>query len=83
MTACATRQTAGGIYLPDQQGKKENEGEVVAVGPGFRTEDGKCLPMDVAIGDTILLPEYGGSMVKIGDEELYLFRNNDILGKYE
>jgi chaperonin GroES len=39
--------------------------------------------MDVAVGDTILLPEYGGSMVKIGDEELHLFRNNDILGKYE
>jgi chaperonin GroES len=76
-------QTTGGIYLPDQPNKKENEGEVVAVGPGFRTEDGKVLPMDVSIGDTILLPEYGGSMVKIGEEELYLFRNNDIMGKYE
>jgi chaperonin GroES len=74
-------QTAGGIYLPET-GKKLNEGEVVAVGPGAITREGKTLPMNVAVGDRVLLPEYGGHTVKLGDDELHLYREEDILGKF-
>ena len=76
-------QTAGGVFLPESGQKKVNEGEVVAVGPGQRLDDGSHAPVDVAVGDPALLPEFGGSAVKIGDEEMFLFRNNDILGKLE
>jgi co-chaperonin GroES (HSP10) len=64
----APLQSAGGILLPDS-GKKLNEGEVVAVGPGATAKDGKVLPMNVSVGDRVLLPEYGGHSVKIGEEE--------------
>lgn len=71
-------KTAGGILLPDSAQTKEKEAEVVSVGPG--TEKVK---MTLKTGDKVLLPEYGGQLVKMGDEELFLFRNDDILGKYE
>jgi chaperonin GroES len=73
-------QTAGGILLPDS-GKKTNEGEVVSVGPGAVGRDGKLLPVHVAAGDRVLLPEYGGHTIKVGDEELHLYRDEDILAK--
>ena len=76
-------QTAGGVFLPESGQKKANEGEVVAVGPGLRQEDGSHQAVDVAIGDKVLLPEFGGSTVTIGDDEMFLFRNNDLLGKFE
>ena len=76
-------QTAGGVFLPESGQKKANEGEVVAVGPGLRQEDGSHQAVDVAVGDKVLLPEFGGSTVTIGDDEMYLFRNNDLLGKFE
>jgi chaperonin GroES len=75
-----TKQTAGGILLPDS-GKKTNEGEVVSVGPGAVGRDGKLLPVHVAAGDRVLLPEYGGHTIKVGDEELHLYRDEDILAK--
>ena len=115
-TLHAPAQSAGGILLPDS-GKKLNEGEVVAVGPGATAKDGKVLPMNVSVGDRVLLPEYGGHSVKIGEDEcvacarprarprlvpwrpaltlflphpsspplcrLFLFRDEDILGKYK
>ena len=64
-------------------GKKLNEGEVVAVGPGALSKDGKLMAMNVVVGDRVLLPEYGGHSVKIGEDELFLFRDEDILGKYQ
>eukprot|EP00937_MAST-01D_sp_MAST-1D-sp2_P006516 g6516.t1 len=76
-------QTAGGVFLPESGVKKANEGEVVAVGPGAKLDDGSRLPVDVAVGDTVLLPEFGGNTIKIGDEDMFLFRNNDILGKFD
>ena len=76
-------QTAGGIYLPDSAQKKEVEAEVVAVGPGGRDRDGKTIPMTVSVGDKVLLPEYGGHTVTLSDEDYQLFRNDDILGKFE
>lgn len=79
----AMTQTASGIYLPDSAQKKEVEAEVIAVGPGARDRDGNQLPMSVVVGDKVLLPEYGGHTVKLSDEEFQLFRNEDILGKFE
>merc|ERR1719198_755872 len=81
--AVAQAQTAGGIFLPDAATSKQNEGEVIAVGPGARTPEGSLLPMSVTVGDKVLLPEYGGSTVKIGEDELGLFREHEILGKFE
>ncbi|CAM9366542.1 unnamed protein product, partial [Sphacelaria rigidula] len=76
-------QTAGGIYLPDSNVGKTNEGEVIAVGPGRVTESGTKIPVSVSVGDTVLLPEYGGQTLKLGNEEVSLFRDEDILGKFE
>lgn len=76
-------KTAGGIYLPDSAQKKEMEGVVIAVGPGGRDKDGDLIPMSVNVGDKVLLPEYGGHNLKLGEEEYQLFRNDDILGKFE
>ncbi len=70
-------QTAGGVYLPETKLEKPNEGKVVAVGPGLKGE-----PMQCKEGDTVLLPEYGGHTVKLGEEEYQLFRDEDILGKF-
>ncbi|KAF1318101.1 10 kda chaperonin, partial [Globisporangium splendens] len=75
--------TASGIYLPDADQQKQNEGEVIAVGPGFRNHEGNLIPVQSAVGDKVLLPEYGGSVVKLGNEEFHLFRDEDILGKLE
>ncbi|DAZ97718.1 TPA: hypothetical protein N0F65_009617 [Lagenidium giganteum] len=76
-------KTASGIYLPDANQAKQNEGEVVAVGPGLRTQDGNLIPVQSAVGDKVLLPEYGGSVVKLGEEDFHLFRDDDILGKLD
>jgi len=75
-------QTAGGIILPASDKSKPNEGEVIAVGPGQTDVNGTLHPIDLKAGDKVLLPEYGGSAVKIGDDELHLFRADDILGKW-
>ena len=75
-------KTAGGIFLPESSGKKEMDAEVVAVGPGARDDKGALIPLDVKVGDKVLLPEYGGHTLKLGEEEYQLFRNGDILGKF-
>lgn len=69
--------------MPGADNKKPNEGEVVAVGPGARNNDGQITPLSCAVGDKVLLPEYGGNLIKLGEEELHLFRDEDILGKFE
>lgn len=76
-------QTAGGVYLPDSKIGKTNEGEVIAVGPGRVTEAGTKIAVSVTVGDKVLLPEYGGTTLTLGDEELSLFRDEDILGKFQ
>lgn len=57
-----------------------NTGKVVAVGPGHHDREGKLIPVSVKEGDTVLLPEYGGTEVKLDDKEYHLFRDDDILG---
>ncbi|XP_010922052.1 10 kDa chaperonin, mitochondrial isoform X1 [Elaeis guineensis] len=72
-------KTNSGILLPEKT-TKLNSGKVVAVGPGARDRDGNLVPVSVKEGDVVLLPEYGGTEVKLGDKEYHLFRDDDILG---
>ncbi len=81
--AAKEAQTAGGIYLPTDKVKSANEGEVVAVGPGMRDVSGNLHTPNLKAGDSVLLPEYGGTKISVDDEELFLFREDDILGKFE
>jgi len=73
--------TKGGIVLPDTAKEKPQEGEVIAVGPGRKSEDGKLIPMDIKKGDIIIYAKYGGTEIKIDDEELIILRESDILAK--
>ncbi|WPH04765.1 Hypothetical protein R9X50_00766000 [Acrodontium crateriforme] len=77
----AEAKTAGGIFLPETAVKELNEAKVLAVGPGLRDRDGKIVPMGVKSGDKVLIPQFGGSPIKVGDEEYHLFRDHDILAK--
>lgn len=84
--AAKETKTAGGIILPTSSNNtKTNEGEVVAVGPGQVDVSGNLHKIDLQVGDRVLLPEYGGISVKLDsekdEEELALFRADDILGK--
>ena len=73
--------TKGGIVLPDTVKEKPQEGEVIAVGPGRLSEDGKRIPMDVKVGDTVIYAKYGGMEIKVDDEELMVLRESDIMAK--
>jgi len=73
-------KTAGGIIIPDTAKEKPAEGEVIAVGPGLRSEDGKLHPLDVKVGDRILFGKWSGTEVKIDGEELIIMKESDILG---
>src|SRR5262249_19187480 len=70
----------GGIIIPDTAKEKPQEGEVVAVGPGRRTEDGKLIALDVKKGDRILIGKYSGTDVKIDGTEYVILREDDVLG---
>ncbi|GAB4293240.1 MAG: co-chaperone GroES [Desulfuromonadia bacterium] len=76
-------KTAGGIFIPETAKEKPQRGEVVAVGNGKKTEDGKVLPMDVKKGDKVLFGKYAGTEVKIDGEEYLIMREDDILGVIE
>ncbi|KAI1185812.1 GroES-like protein [Nemania serpens] len=77
----AETKTAGGIFLPESSVKELNEAKVLAVGPGALSKDGTRVPMGVSQGDRVLIPQYGGSPVKVGEEEFHLFRDSEILAK--
>ncbi|KAI8958664.1 chaperonin Cpn10 [Daldinia sp. FL1419] len=77
----AESKTASGIFLPESSVKELNEGRVLAVGPGALNKDGQRVPMGVSTGDRVLIPQYGGSPVKVGEEEFHLFRDSEILAK--
>jgi chaperonin GroES len=76
-------KTAGGIIIPDTAKEKPMEGEVVAVGPGARGEDGKLQPMDVKAGDRVLFGKWSGTEVKLEGEELIIMKESDIMGVLE
>jgi len=73
--------TKGGIVLPDTAKEKPQEGAVMAVGPGRLSEDGKRIAMEVKVGDIVVYTKYGGTEIKIDDEELVILRESDILAK--
>ena len=73
--------TKSGIYLPDTAKENPQEGEVIAVGPGKMSEDGKRIAMDIKVGDTVIYAKYGGTEIKVDDEELIILRESDILAK--
>ena len=73
--------TKGGIVLPDTVKEKPQEGEVLAVGPGRLSEDGKRIAMDIKVGDIVIYSKYGGTEYKIEEEEVIILRESDILAK--
>ncbi len=73
--------TKGGIVLPDTARERPQEGKVVAVGPGRLSEDGKRIAMEVKVGDIVVYAKYGGTEIKVDDEELIILRESDILAK--
>jgi chaperonin GroES len=73
----------GGIILPDSAKKKQETATVIAVGPGKKLDDGKILPVPVAIGDVILMDKYSGQEVSIDDEEYMILKADDIIAIIE
>ena len=73
-------KSAGGIIIPDTAKEKPQEGEVVAVGPGARDEQGKVNPLDVKAGDRVLFGKWSGTEVKLGGEDLLIMKESDIMG---
>ena len=73
-------KTKGGIIIPDTAKEKPQEGEVVAVGPGSRDEDGKYIAMDLKAGDRILFGKWSGTEVKLEGEDLIIMKESDVLG---
>jgi chaperonin GroES len=76
-------KTKGGIIIPDTAKEKPQEGEIVAVGPGARDEQGKIQPLDVKVGDRILFGKWSGTEVQIAGEDLLIMKESDVLGVLE
>jgi len=72
-------KTKSGIVLPDTAKEEPQEGEVVAVGPGAIDREGKKIPMEVKVGDKVIIPKYGASKVKLEGDEYLILREEDIL----
>jgi chaperonin GroES len=79
----AEEKTAGGILIPDTAREKPMEGEVIAVGPGARNEQGQIVALDVKEGDRILFGKWSGTEVKLDGEELLIMKESDIMGIVE
>jgi chaperonin GroES len=78
------KETArGGIIIPDSAKEKQQEGEVIAVGNGRKTEEGKILPLDVKAGDRILFGKYSGSEIKVDNEDFLILKEEEVLGVIE
>jgi len=76
----AEDKTAGGIIIPDTAKEKPMQGEIVAVGPGGRDENGKLVPIDVKAGDKVLFGKWSGTEVKLDGDELLIMKESDIMG---
>ena len=76
-------KTSGGIIIPDTAKEKPSEGEIIAVGSGARSEDGKVTPLDVKPGDRVLFGKWSGTEVKIDGEDLLIMKESDIMGIIE
>ena len=77
------RKTASGIVIPDNAAEKPDQGEIIAVGPGKRDENGKLITLDVKVGDKVLFGKYSGQTVKVKGDELLVMREEDIMGVIE
>jgi chaperonin GroES len=73
----------GGIIIPDSAKEKPQEGQVIAVGNGKKTEEGKVIPLDVKAGDRILFGKYSGTEIKLDDQEYLILREDEVLGILE
>lgn len=76
-------KTAGGLFIPETAKEKPQRGEIVAVGNGKKTEEGKVLPLDVKVGDVVLFGKYAGTEVKVDGEEYLMMREDDLLAVVE
>jgi chaperonin GroES len=74
-----TEQMRGGLYIPDTAKEKPQQGEVVAVGPGKMTDDGKRVPPELKAGDRVLYGKYSGTEVTVADEQYLILRESDVL----
>ena len=79
----AETKTASGIIIPDAATEKPDQGEIVAIGNGKISDDGKLLPMNVKVGDRVLFGKYSGQAFKIDGQELLTMREDDIIGVVE
>jgi chaperonin GroES len=79
----AETKTASGIIIPDSAKEKPQEGSIVAVGKGYKKEDGTVTALDVAVGDNVLFGKYSGTEIKIDGEEFLMMKEEDILGIVE
>lgn len=77
------RKTASGIVIPDSATEKPDQGEVKAVGPGKKDDNGKAIQVDLKVGDRVLFGKYSGQTVKVDGEELLVMREEDIMGVVE
>ena len=76
-------KTAGGLFIPDTAKEKPQKGEVIAVGKGKKNDEGKCAPLDVKVGDSILFGKYAGTEVKVDGDEFLMMREDDVLAVIE
>lgn len=76
-------KTSGGIIIPDTAKEKPMQGEIIAVGTGSRTEDGKVIPLDVKKGDKVIFGKWSGNEVKLNGQELLIMKESDIMGVLE
>ena len=79
--AAAESKTKGGLLIPEAAQAKTNEGVVVAVGPGLRSDSGLSVPLTVAVGDRVLLPEFTGLKLEVEGEDFQMFRESDLVAK--
>jgi chaperonin GroES len=79
----AEAKSAGGIIIPDTAKEKPSQGEIVAVGPGGRDENGKLIPIDLKIGERVLFGKWSGTEVKIDGQDLLIMKESDIMGVLE
>ncbi len=79
----AEQKTLGGIIIPDTAQEKPSQGEILAVGPGARDEQGRLVALDVKVGDTVLFGKWSGTEVKIDGQDLLIMKESDIMGVLE
>ena len=79
----AEQTTASGLVIPDTAKEKPQRGEIVAVGNGKKTEDGKVIPVDLKVGDKVLFGKYAGTDIKVEGQDFLIMREDDILGVIE